>query len=230
MKVDGASLSTKMSPTTTGDAALLNVAVTTTCNIHETGGLDDGTMHNNDTTASMQTCIMSYRAGIENISAGQSRAVSVCFTPSAGQLSSVGITKQRQQRKSARCKRTRVVTLAQRSAANIRERRRMRSLNDAFDKLRDAVPTFSYEKELSRIETLRMASVYIEFHLTDIVPSCHGHRHCSAFDQNSCSPPETALIANSPSFAMTAPVATDDRYYRDANDNDLHEDDQMAHP
>ena len=167
MKVDGASLSTKMSPTTTGDAALLNVAVTTTCNIHETGGLDDGTMQNNDTTASMQKCIMSYRAGIETISAGQSRAVSVCFTPSAGQLSSVGRTKQRQQRKSARCKRTRVVTLAQRSEANIRERRRMRSLNDAFDKLRDAVPTFSYEKELSRIETLRMASVYIKV-LTDL--------------------------------------------------------------
>ncbi|KAH9424993.1 Origin recognition complex subunit 2 [Dermatophagoides pteronyssinus] len=44
--------------------------------------------------------------------------------------------------------------------ANIRERRRMFNLNSAFDKLRKKVPTFAYEKRLSRIETLRLAIIY----------------------------------------------------------------------
>ncbi|XP_055382983.1 protein Fer3 [Condylostylus longicornis] len=59
--------------------------------------------------------------------------------------------------------RRRVASLAQRRAANIRERRRMFNLNEAFDKLRRKVPTFAYEKRLSRIETLRLAITYIGF-------------------------------------------------------------------
>ena len=60
-------------------------------------------------------------------------------------------------------KRRRVATVAQRRAANIRERKRMFSLNEAFDELRKKVPTFAYEKRLSRIETLRLAITYISF-------------------------------------------------------------------
>ncbi|XP_070489817.1 protein Fer3 [Chironomus tepperi] len=59
--------------------------------------------------------------------------------------------------------RRRVATIAQRRAANIRERRRMFNLNEAFDRLRRKVPTFAYEKRLSRIETLRLAITYIQF-------------------------------------------------------------------
>lgn len=59
--------------------------------------------------------------------------------------------------------RRRVASIAQRRAANIRERRRMFNLNEAFDKLRRKVPTFAYEKRLSRIETLRLAITYIGF-------------------------------------------------------------------
>ncbi|CAL8088714.1 unnamed protein product [Orchesella dallaii] len=59
--------------------------------------------------------------------------------------------------------RRRVATMAQRRAANIRERRRMFNLNEAFDRLRRKVPTFAYEKRLSRIETLRLAIMYISF-------------------------------------------------------------------
>lgn len=33
----------------------------------------------------------------------------------------------------------------------------------AFDRLRRKVPTFAYEKRLSRIETLRLAITYIQF-------------------------------------------------------------------
>uniref|UniRef100_UPI00398EA505 fer3-like protein n=1 Tax=Pristiophorus japonicus TaxID=55135 RepID=UPI00398EA505 len=67
-----------------------------------------------------------------------------------------------------RPKRKRVITYAQRQAANVRERKRMFSLNEAFDQLRKKVPTFAYEKRLSRIETLRLAIVYISF-MTDLL-------------------------------------------------------------
>ncbi|XP_070566581.1 pancreas transcription factor 1 subunit alpha-like [Ptychodera flava] len=65
-------------------------------------------------------------------------------------------------------KRRRVATQTQRKAANIRERRRMFSLNNAFDELRKIVPTFAYEKKISRIETLRLAMIYIAF-MTDVI-------------------------------------------------------------
>ncbi|XP_014784981.1 serum factor response D [Octopus bimaculoides] len=60
-------------------------------------------------------------------------------------------------------KRRRVQTQAQRKAANVRERRRMFHLNEAFDELRKRLPAFNYEKRLSRIETLRLAMTYIGF-------------------------------------------------------------------
>jgi hypothetical protein len=60
-------------------------------------------------------------------------------------------------------KRKRKTTPAQRIAANVRERRRMCSLNSSFDKLRKRVPAFPHEKRLSRIQTLRLAMFYISF-------------------------------------------------------------------
>lgn len=48
-----------------------------------------------------------------------------------------------------------------RIAANARERRRMNSLNDAFDKLRDVVPALGSDRKLSKFETLQMAQTYI---------------------------------------------------------------------
>lgn len=46
----------------------------------------------------------------------------------------------------------------------------MYNLNEAFDKLRRKVPTFAYEKRLSRIETLRLAITYIGF-MTELLQS-----------------------------------------------------------
>ncbi|XP_019933715.2 fer3-like protein [Paralichthys olivaceus] len=68
----------------------------------------------------------------------------------------------------ATSRRRRIITVVQRHAANVRERKRMFSLNEAFDELRRKVPTFAYEKRLSRIETLRLAIVYISF-MTDLL-------------------------------------------------------------
>lgn len=58
----------------------------------------------------------------------------------------------------------------QRHAANIRERKRMLSINSAFEELRSHVPTFPYEKRLSKIDTLRLAIAYIAL-LNDILMS-----------------------------------------------------------
>ncbi|XP_016072516.1 PREDICTED: fer3-like protein [Miniopterus natalensis] len=76
-----------------------------------------------------------------------------------------------------RPKRKRVITYAQRQAANVRERKRMFNLNEAFDRLRRKVPTFAYEKRLSRIETLRLAIVYISF-MTELLDSCKKKETC----------------------------------------------------
>lgn len=52
----------------------------------------------------------------------------------------------------------------------MRERRRMQSINDAFDGLRAHIPTLPYEKRLSKVDTLRLAIGYIGF-LTELVDS-----------------------------------------------------------
>lgn len=49
-----------------------------------------------------------------------------------------------------------------RLAANARERRRMNGLNEAFDRLREAIPTtIDDDHKLSKYETLQMAQSYI---------------------------------------------------------------------
>lgn len=48
-----------------------------------------------------------------------------------------------------------------RLAANARERRRMNSLNDAYEKLRDVLPYFGPDKKLSKFETLQVAQNYL---------------------------------------------------------------------
>jgi hypothetical protein len=48
-----------------------------------------------------------------------------------------------------------------RLAANARERRRMESLNVAFDRLREVIPSAGEDQKLSKYETLQMAQSYI---------------------------------------------------------------------
>ncbi|XP_045169838.2 pancreas transcription factor 1 subunit alpha-like [Mercenaria mercenaria] len=57
-----------------------------------------------------------------------------------------------------------------RCAANVRERKRMLSINSGFEELRLHVPTFPYEKRLSKIDTLRLAISYIAL-LRDMLAS-----------------------------------------------------------
>ncbi|MFH4978653.1 hypothetical protein AB6A40_005362 [Gnathostoma spinigerum] len=55
-----------------------------------------------------------------------------------------------------------------RRAANVRERKRMCSINVAFANLRHIIPTFPYERRLSKIDTLNLAIAYISL-LEDIL-------------------------------------------------------------
>lgn len=48
-----------------------------------------------------------------------------------------------------------------RLAANSRERRRMNGLNDAFERLREVIPSLGSDHKLSKFETLQMAQTYI---------------------------------------------------------------------
>lgn len=56
----------------------------------------------------------------------------------------------------------------QRRAANMRERKRMQSINEAFESLRTQLPTLPYEKKISKVDTLKMAIAYILF-LTELL-------------------------------------------------------------
>ncbi|XP_060578706.1 pancreas transcription factor 1 subunit alpha-like [Ruditapes philippinarum] len=57
----------------------------------------------------------------------------------------------------------------QRKAANMRERRRMKSINDAFDCLRKCIPvTEQVDKKLSKVDTLKLAMSYISY-LADLI-------------------------------------------------------------
>ena len=73
------------------------------------------------------------------------------------------------------------VAFHQRQAANQRERRRMKSINEAFERLQLHIPTLPYEKKLSKVETLRLAISYIKF-LDQILISFDNYspiRNCS---------------------------------------------------
>ncbi|BES91081.1 unnamed protein product [Nesidiocoris tenuis] len=74
-------------------------------------------------------------------------------------------------RRQGRCA---VQQLQQRQAANLRERRRMQSINEAFDGLRAHIPTLPYEKRLSKVDTLKLAIGYINF-LSELVRNDKSH-------------------------------------------------------
>uniref|UniRef100_A0A8C4NCX4 Twist-related protein 1 n=1 Tax=Eptatretus burgeri TaxID=7764 RepID=A0A8C4NCX4_EPTBU len=67
--------------------------------------------------------------------------------------------------------------LQQRILANVRERQRTQSLNEAFGALRQIIPTLPSDK-LSKIQTLKLATRYIDF-LYQVLQSADLHRRVS---------------------------------------------------
>ncbi|KAK3797644.1 hypothetical protein RRG08_054670 [Elysia crispata] len=63
----------------------------------------------------------------------------------------------------------------QRKAANMRERKRMKSINDAFEQLRDRIPlaatSIKGDRKVSKVDTLRLAIRYISY-LSKVVKNC----------------------------------------------------------
>ncbi|CAL4109542.1 unnamed protein product [Meganyctiphanes norvegica] len=107
----------------------------------------------------------------------------------------------------------------QRQAANQRERRRMSSINDAFEGLRAHIPTMPYEKRLSKVDTLKLAIGYISF-LSDIIdsdpntPGNHLTKHCSQGGNNNnnrvvVKTSATATAEYDDSSGETAPAFTE---------------------
>ena len=73
----------------------------------------------------------------------------------------------------------------QRRAANLRERRRMKSINDAFDTLRKCIPTNDAinDRKTSKVDTLKLAMKYISY-LSDMVQSSEEFSQNSTFSNN----------------------------------------------
>ncbi|KAK7110411.1 protein atonal-like [Littorina saxatilis] len=93
-----------------------------------------------------------------------SDAESENFSPTSGSSS------PRKSSSGSKKRRRRMQTPVQRSAANLRERKRMCHLNTAFDSLKDRLPNVRNRKKLSRIQTLRAAIFYISL-LSECVQS-----------------------------------------------------------
>ncbi|XP_055375322.1 pancreas transcription factor 1 subunit alpha [Condylostylus longicornis] len=92
----------------------------------------------------------------------------------------------------------------QRQAANLRERRRMQSINEAFEGLRSHIPTLPYEKRLSKVDTLKLAIGYIAF-LSDIVRKDKNGNDTglSGLQRNQIKEPPKKIILRDRSIGMT---------------------------
>lgn len=64
-------------------------------------------------------------------------------------------------RRRSKCRVSPLIMRKRRLAANARERRRMQNLNQAFDRLRNYLPSLGNDRQLSKYETLQMAQTYI---------------------------------------------------------------------
>ncbi|XP_006825561.1 pancreas transcription factor 1 subunit alpha [Saccoglossus kowalevskii] len=96
--------------------------------------------------------------------------------------------------KRRRKKKCQVQQVQQRQAANQRERKRMQSINEAFEGLRSHIPTLPYEKRLSKVDTLRLAIGYIGF-LSELV-STGGDNVNDPLQSNCLEQPKKIIICH----------------------------------
>lgn len=82
-------------------------------------------------------------------------------SPAKGPLSSSSLSGEKPKKSSKRKVIPPVIRRKRRLAANARERKRMHALNEAFDRLRQYLPTIGNDRQLSKHETLQMAQSYI---------------------------------------------------------------------
>jgi hypothetical protein len=85
----------------------------------------------------------------------------------------------------------------QRVMANVRERQRTQSLNEAFASLRHIIPTLPSDK-LSKIQTLKLATRYIDF-LYQLLNESPSSSNIASFNSINDTPVDTNSISNSSS-------------------------------
>lgn len=74
----------------------------------------------------------------------------------------------------------------QRKAANMRERRRMKSINEAFDSLRKCIPvTEMVDRKLSKVDTLKLAMSYIGY-LAELIKTTNDVNTSGQVSDNDC--------------------------------------------
>ena len=105
---------------------------------------------------------MEESASLEENRENQEEAVNPQVKRRRGRASATAKNSAKVPRKRSSSKVPTVDTMKKRRlAANARERRRMNSLNDAFEKLREVVPALGSDRKLSKFETLQLAQTYI---------------------------------------------------------------------
>ncbi|XP_053205375.1 uncharacterized protein LOC128389770 [Panonychus citri] len=114
--------------------------------------------HNDSTLSSSSSCASLIESPLDQ--SDDSNQSSINYEPSIKQFKSSANHHHRRFRKKHRGAHHQI---HQRQAANLRERRRMQSINDAFESLRAHIPTLPYEKRLSKVDTLKLAIGYIDF-------------------------------------------------------------------
>uniref|UniRef100_A0A1B0FGX7 BHLH domain-containing protein n=1 Tax=Glossina morsitans morsitans TaxID=37546 RepID=A0A1B0FGX7_GLOMM len=116
----------------------------------------------------------------------------------------------------------------QRQAANLRERRRMQSINEAFEGLRSHIPTLPYEKRLSKVDTLKLAISYITF-LSEMVKKDKNDNETGLTVQRNYQkePPKKIIFKRSQirSTPGNNSQQLDNNYKEDQDDDDNDDDD-----
>lgn len=111
-----------------------------------------------------QTILTKTPATLAPIKSSPSSSISVASIASTSTGSYTTVTAQKAGKKVKNSGSTKVtpdIMKKRRLAANARERRRMNSLNDAYEKLREVLPNFGPDKKFSKYETLQMAQAYM---------------------------------------------------------------------
>lgn len=99
---------------------------------------------------------------MQNQIATKSEIIQHKAKPSTSSASSTATTKAAKKLKNCNpAKVTPDVMKKRRLAANARERRRMNSLNQAYESLRNVLPNFGPDKKFSKFDTLQMAQTYM---------------------------------------------------------------------
>lgn len=105
----------------------------------------------------------------------------------------------------------------QRQAANLRERRRMQSINEAFEGLRSHIPTLPYEKRLSKVDTLKLAISYITFLSEMVKRDKNGHETGLNVQRNYHKEPPKKIILKDRSKLLRSFKALLSIFHKNAN-------------